>query len=402
MVERRLAPTPFATLGLLLALYLAQGLPYGLFSQALPVMMRQAGHSLESISLSSLLALPWALKFLWAPAIDRVVGPRRRVILPLNLVAAGMLAALSVVSPGAIIPLILTVFLCNLVAATQDIATDGLAVESLPLAHRGLGNGVQVAGYRLGMVIGGGVLVMLFDVWGWQKTFLTAAGVLLVATLPVQFAAPVRRVAPAVVAAGNEALRWDRWFAGRDGLSWFGLLFLYKLGDSFGTSMVRPMFVDQGFSLGQIGAMVGVYGSAAGLAGAVAGGVIVSRWRSRAALLTFAGLQVVAMSLYAAVALAGPEYAVAAVVVEHLCSGMATVALFTAMMSACRPGHAGADYTVQASVVVIAQGLAGLLSGWSAHRLGYAPHMLVATGLCAGACGYLLTMRRGSGRFALA
>ena len=384
-----------------MALYLAQGLPYGLFTQALPVMMRQAGHSLESVSLSSLLAVPWALKFLWAPAIDRIVGPRRRVILPLNLVAVGLLAALSVVSPGAMVPLIITVFLCNLVAATQDIATDGLAVESLPLALRGLGNGIQVAGYRLGMVIGGGALVMLFDVWGWQKTFLTAALVILAVTLPLLFAAPAARVAPNVAAAGNEALRWDRWFAGRDGLAWFGLLFLYKLGDSFGTSMVRPMFVDQGFSLGEIGAMVGVYGSAAGLAGAVAGGVIVSRWRCRAALLTFAVLQVVAMSLYAAVAAYGPDYAVAAVVVEHLCSGMATVALFTAMMSACRPGHGGADYTVQASVVVIAQGLGGLLSGWSAHHLGYSAHMLLATAGCGMAWAYLLPMKQGSGRFAL-
>ena len=160
---------------LLTSLYFAQGLPFGLFTQALPVMMRQQGYSLESIGLSNLLALPWVLKFLWAPWIDRISGPRRRVIVPLNVVAAGLLAALAVVSPGAMVPLIVTVFLCNLAAATQDIATDALAVESLPPAERGIGNGVQVAGYRLGMVLGGGALVQLFDAKGWMFTFFTAS-----------------------------------------------------------------------------------------------------------------------------------------------------------------------------------------------------------------------------------
>ncbi|GDX81843.1 MFS transporter [Deltaproteobacteria bacterium] len=395
---------PRATAGraaLLTSLYFAQGLPFGLFTQALPVMMRQQGYSLESIGLANLLALPWALKFLWAPWIDRVSGPRRRVIVPLNVVAAGLLSALAVVSPGAMIPLIITVFLCNLAAATQDIATDGLAVESLPPAERGLGNGVQVAGYRLGMVVGGGALVQLFDAKGWMYTFFTAAFAITVATLPLLFVSPPDRPAPGAPASGRDALRWDRWFAGRDGLAWFGLLILYKLGDSFGTSMVKPMFVDQGLSLGEIGALIGLRGSIAGMVGALVGGWFVGKWRRRAALAVFAALQVPTLALYAWLAVAGPAHAAEIVVVEHLFSGMATAALFTAMMDACRPGHAGSDYTVQASVVVLAQGLGGIASGFSAHHFGYPAHMAVATGLSVVAAGYVLVIRRGEGRFLL-
>ena len=78
-------------IALLLGLYLSQGLPFGFFTQALPVLMRQQGVDLGTIGLANLLALPWALKFLWAPAIDRVPGPRKRVILPLQGIAGSQL-----------------------------------------------------------------------------------------------------------------------------------------------------------------------------------------------------------------------------------------------------------------------------------------------------------------------
>lgn len=387
---------------LLASLYYAQGLPFGIFTQALPVMLRQAGTSLEGIGLSNLLALPWALKFIWAPWIDRLPGPRRRVIVPLNLAAAALLVGLSFVAPGAVVPLMVVVLGCNLVAATQDIATDGLAVELLPPGERGLGNGVQVAGYRLGMVVGGGLLLRWFDSWGWQATFLAAAAMLVVVSLPVLVGAAPPRQVPESPEAGADALRWDRWFGGEGGFRWFLLLFTFKFGESFGGAMVRPMFVDQGLSLGEIGTLLGLWGSGAGMAGAILGGAWVSRLGERASLLGFGLLQGATLAAYVAVALAGPAWAVPAVVVEHLFSGMATAALFTVMMRACRPGHAGADYTVQASVVVLAQGLAGVLSGVSAARLGYAGHYALGIGLCVAAVGVVATLPRAVRRFGVA
>lgn len=385
---------------LLASLYFAQGLPFGLFTQALPVMMRTAGESLENIGLANLLALPWALKFLWAPTVDGIAGPRRRVIVPLNVAAAGLLVALAFVAPGAVRPLMAVVLGCNLLAATQDIATDALAVELLPAGERGLGNGVQVAGYRLGMVLGGGVLLQCFDGWGWRSTFLVAAAVLLLVSLPVLFVTPPPRHPPERAAAGRDALRWDRWFAGPGGFRWFCLLFAYKFGESFGSAMVRPMFVDQGLGLGDIGTLLGLWGSGAGMAGALLGGAWVARLGERTALLAFGALQALTLGAYAAVAVLGPDWAIPAVVAEHLFSGMATAALFTAMMGACRPGHAGADYTVQASVVVIAQGLAAVLSGWSAQRLGYAGHFELGVALCGAAVAVAASLPRGTGRFA--
>ena len=111
-----------------------------------------------------MLALPWALKFLWAPVVDRYalprVGRRTSWIVPLQLLTAAPLLAVAGWPPSrSLTPLLVTVFVVNLLAATQDIATDGLAVELLAPSERGLANGVQVGGYRLGMILGGGVLL---------------------------------------------------------------------------------------------------------------------------------------------------------------------------------------------------------------------------------------------------
>src|SRR5262249_10870370 len=128
-------------LGLLCALYFSQGLPFGFFTQALPVLLRKQGLSLGEVGLSSLLAMPWALKFAWAPLVDRWfhpgVGRRRSWILPTQLLSASVLVACAARPPGPDLrPLLGAVFAVNLLAATQDIATDGLAVDLLDPEER--------------------------------------------------------------------------------------------------------------------------------------------------------------------------------------------------------------------------------------------------------------------------
>jgi MFS family permease len=393
-----------ATVGrafVLSGLYFAQGLPYGVFSQALPVMMRQQGYSLESIGLSNLLALPWVLKFAWAPLVDRVPGPRRRVIVPLNLAAAALFLLLSGVDPRSMVPLLVAVLLCNLVAATQDIATDALAVELLPPGERGIGNGVQVAGYRLGMVAGGGLLVQQFETWGWALTFGVAAGLVVAGTVPLLFAGNPPR-AGVEEGSASDALRWDRWFAGREGAAWFGLLVLTKLGDAFGTGMAKPLLVDQHRSLAQIGQWMGLYGSLSSILGALVGGWIVTRISLRRALAAFSVGQAGTLVGWAWIAAGAAGSAPVVIVAEHLVSGMATAALFTAMMGAVRTGRGGTDYTVQASVVVLAQGLGALASGYSAKALGYVGHFGLAAAMTLFAAVWVARLRSRTGRFGLA
>jgi PAT family beta-lactamase induction signal transducer AmpG len=397
-----------ARIALLTSLYFAQGLPFGFFTQAFPVILRQRGHDLAEIGLVGLLNLPWALKFLWSPLVDRwqgsPLGPRRGWIVPLQVASLLILLALAVAptEDGGSLFWIGVAFLgLNVVAATQDIATDALAVNLLRGGERGLGNGVQVGGYRLGMIVGGGFLLVLFTQTGWSGSFAIMAGLMAFVSLPVWLFREPASPVPVSVDAPPPALgaAFGR-FLRRPGMAaWLGALCLYKAGDAFASTMIRPFLVDLGLALGDVGWLLGTAGSTAALLGAAAGGALLVRLPRRGALLGFGVLQLLSVAVWLVPALTpevdrGALYAVS--IFEHFAGSMATVALFTAMMDACEPRHAGTDYTVQACVVVIATGVFGATSGFSARALGFAGHFALASLLCAvGLAGVAALTRKG-------
>ena len=374
-------------LALLGSLYLAQGLPFGFFGNALPALMRSRGVELSQISLTYLLAAPWALKFLWAPYVDKHgssrIGRRKTWILPLQLASVVWSLALAYIDPAwGLHAMMVALFLSNLTAATQDIATDGLAVEMLDPAERGHGNGVQVAAYRVGMILGGGALLIVFDHLGWKITFVSMAALLALSTVPVLFHR--ERPPPPPVAKAKE----PSWIAvalrPRMG-AWLLVLAVYKLGESLGYGMVKPLLIDRGLSLSQIGWIIGTVGFFAGLLGAVIGGALAGRLGRGRALMAAGVLQIVGVAAYIlpALSIGGVPVIVGVSALEHLASGVATVCLFTVMMDACTEGAAATEYTLQASVVVVATGAAAALSGFSAKRLGYVGHFGVSAALSA-------------------
>lgn len=374
----------WARLGLLGSLYFSQGLPFGFFTQALPVMLREAGYSLGEVGLASLLALPWALKFLWAPAVDRYslpkIGRRKSWIIPLQLTAVAVLAALGFfLQTDSMTTLMVAVFMLNLIAATQDIATDGLAVDMLQPKERGLGNALQVAGYRVGMVIGGGALLILHERLGTSATFLSMAVMTALATIPIVMAPePSARDAEVRVPMGHVHFLW------RPGaLRILLLVVVYKGGDAFASSMLRPYLADTGWTLSDIGWLLGTVGFTAGLVGAVVGGALVNQLGRRQSLMLFAALQATTVAGYAFLAgfAPAPETIYFLCAAEHLAGGMATAALFTCMMDWCSEDSSATDYTVQASAVVIATGVASAVAGFSAQAFGYVSHFAIATAL---------------------
>ncbi len=391
---------------LLGSLYLAQGLPFGFFTQALPVLMRDAGLSLKTISATSLLFLPWALKFLWAPLVDRT-GTRRQWILPLQLSAAAGAGLLAFADIGDSFTLIFAALLLfNLLAAMQDVATDGLAVRLLGEQERGLGNGLQVGAYRLGMVLGGGWLLWVFAQSGWQMMFLAMAGILLLTCLPVLFLrgdGAESHAAPA--AAGQIALGWAKRLRQPGMLAFIGLICAYKFGDSMVSSLIGPFLRDYGLSKEEIALLKGTLGSVAGLAGAASGGWLAWRLGRRATLLGCGLLQTLSLLPYLGAALGwgGKELLWAGCLGEHLLGGMATVALFTLMMDASDPDHAGTDYTLLACAIVIGTGLASFTGAAIADAVGYAPVMGLGLLLSAAGCvALVLAVDRGAGPARLA
>jgi len=370
-------------LGLLACLYFAQGLPSGLLGKALPTLLRDQGVSLAAIGFTSLLALPWALKFLWAPFLDRY-ATRKRWLLLLNAVTFALMLLLAAQDFATwvhvqLVPLLVILFCLNLVAATQDIATDGLAVSRLEARLRGLGNSVQVIGYKVGMILGGGALLWMVGVYGWQASYAALAGLILLVLLPVL----LMHDAPSLPVQRETHAAWHGWsgyarlfadFMARPGLGWWLLaVATFKVGDALASRMIGPMLSDGGLTLAQVGVLTGIVGSIAGVAGALAGGLLLLRLGHRQALLLFGVLQAMGLLGYALLVggQADGRLLFAVVCGEQFADGLSTVALFTLMMDRCRAHSPGTDYSLQASLQVTVAGVAAMASGVLAQALGY-------------------------------
>lgn len=378
---------------LLAALYFAQGLPFGLVTRALPAIAREAGLSLQYIGLLSLAALPWALKFIWAPWVDYLgrgaSSHRKRWIVGCQLLAVVILALMALLpmsplTPAVFLWLLGLLFLLNLCFATHDIASDGLAVRLLPVGLRGIGNSLQTGGYKVGLLTGGALLLWLVGEIGWSRTLFLAMAALLALLLPV-----LRYPEPAQPLAGpSPSPGWRWWLAelwrfwGRPGMGWWlALLLIYKVGDSFGTRMIKPFLVDQRWTLAEI-ALLDLAASAAGLLAVVLAGLLLMRITRQQALISFALLQALAFAGWAWATLSPTRELVWVMAITEQCAdGLATVALFTVMMDRCRPLHEGSDYTLQASVMLMASGLFTLGSGFSAAAFGYSVHFALAGAL---------------------
>ena len=399
-------PLP-STLTLLAALYVAQGLPSGLMAHALPVLLRQQGVDLALISLLKLLALPWLLKVLWAPWIDRLggsrLGHRRGWILPLQAGVALLLIVLAWLPQaqlfGPWLPLLLgLLLLINLAAATQDVATDGLTVRLLPERWRGLGNSLQVGGYKVGMLAGGSGLLLVADDLGWRWTLL-ALGLLVLLLLIPLLRFSERRVLPFHAECAEPAgvtLPW-RHYRGLLVLPGMGLWLLvllsFKLGDALGSPMIKPMLVDQGWGAAALGQLT-LITSLVGIGGALVGGWLYGRIGVLRALLLGGLLQAIGiagMALLIGQAEVASVYAIA--LFEQFADGLSTVVLFAAMMRQCRAEHEGADFTLQASVQLLLGGIVGAFSGVLAKLLGYPGLFLLAGGLGVTALGVVLAAR---------
>jgi hypothetical protein len=253
--------------------------------------------------------------------------------------------------------------------------------------RRGYGNAIQVGAYRLGMILGGGALLIVLERSGLPWTLLSLALISALCCLPVLG----YREPPRVVLRAAEPTRWRGFFARPGALGWILLLGVYKSADAFATGMLRPYLVDQGFGLAEIGVLVGTVGSGCALAGAVLGGGCVARWGTRRTLVVFAWASSFSVALYAALAsgwVGEPRQGVfwlwaTLVGLEHWVSAMGSVALFSAMMDACRVDHEGTDYSLQASWVVVCSGLASVASGGSAAVLGHTAHFVLGALACA-------------------
>jgi MFS family permease len=375
---------------LLVALYFAQGLPFGFFSIVVSATLRQEGLSLKTISVASvLLTLPWLLKFLWAPFVDHR-GTRRTWLLSLQLSALTVAIAITQLPLDSSYVLLFFVALAfNMIAATQDIATDGLAVRMLDARELGIANGIQVGAYRVGMMFGGGLLLMLVDLYDRKVAFAGMAALIAITMIPVlMMREPSSASSEHRPSAAQLSFGWLRRLATPAILLLAAMIFCYRFGDQLLTTLLVPFLTDRGFGLSGIAVLKGWAGNAMSIVGALLGGWLAFVTSRRNALLISGIGQVASFTLYVAVALGagGVSLLWIATIAEGVLGTMATVALFALMMDAADPEHAGTDYTLLACVVLIVGMLANFCGAAVADAFGYATAFATGAVLALAGC----------------
>ncbi len=355
-------------------LYFAQGFPFGLVADNLPVYFRTHGVSLTEIGLMSLLGLPWTLKVLWAPLVDRF-GTRQRWVVCALLVMAGVLMALPFFPPAELSwGLWACLLLLTFASATQDLAIDAYTIGLLAPGEEGTANGVRVSAYRAALIVGGGGLVILARPLGWALVFQVAAGVLIALALAIR-RSPVLPVAP--VEPGQSWFRpLAEWLARPGAPAVFLFVLTFKLGDTSMGPMVKPFWVDRGLSVAEIGLVSTTFGVGASVVGALVGGVLTSRWGVFTGLWSMGALQALSNLGYAAVAhfdLARPGL-YSASLCESFTGGLGTAAFLAFLMHICDKQRAATEYALLSAIFGLTRSVAGALSGWGAASLGYAPY----------------------------
>lgn len=387
---------PLRKIILLSTLYISQFLPLGFFTEAFPVYLRDQGYSVSLIGAIHLVLLPWMFKFLWAPFVDRFGKAGnwhyKLWIIFMQLLVVVCLVVISFLDISeALKMIIIFVSALSIFSATQDIATDALAVGMLSKKEQGVGNGIQNASHYLGSMLGGGLMLIIIQKSGWQNSLFLMSLLILLPLIPVLL--HKEKIIPR---EEKPSLKSNIDFFKRPGnLSWMFVLILAPLGATMADFIFKPFLVDKGFTLEEIGYVRGIIGLSSAFAGAIVGGILVKSIGRKKIVTNFAYM--VAISLFAYLI---PLYIDASLwsiifasIVTKFTVGMFTTSMFTLIMERSKPGTAGTDFTVQIAILTFsAHGLASPLGGVLAENFGYAAMFIVSIML---AFGSVMVLKRG-------
>ena len=353
-----------------LVLGFSSGLPLALSGGTLQAWLTVEGVDIRTIGLFSLVGLPYTLKFLWAPLMDRFVipifGRRRGWIVLCQIVLIGIILGMSVSSPkNALWLLAILAFFLTFVSASQDIAIDAYRAEVLQNRERGLGAAVSVTGYRVAMLVSGALALILSEFLGWRATYMLMALILTLGVLavwlgpePEYSAGPPTSMKEAVAGPFAE-------FFSRSGVwSLLALIILYKLGDAFAGSLTTTFLIrGVNFSVGEVGAINKGMGLAATIIGAIYGGLLMARLRLFNSLLIFGILQAVSNLSFMVLALVGKNYPlmIFTIAFENLAGGMGTAAFVAFLMALCNQRYTATQFALLSALASLGRVFVGPL-----------------------------------------
>ena len=357
----------------------SSGLPLLLTGSTLQAWLKDERVDLGAIGLFTLVGIPYTLKFLWSPLLDRYVPPflgrRRGWMLVIQAALAVAIAVLGFSNPGAS-PAVVALLAVGVTftSASQDIVLDAYRRESLEEAELGLGTSVFVSGYRLAMLVSGALALALADLIPWRAVYFLMAAFMAVGVAttllcrePVIDAPPPRDLREAVVEPFVDFFR-------RRG-AWLILAFivLYKIGDQMASAMTTPIVLELGFTKTELAAVVKLFGLASMIVGGLVGGIVMLKLGIRRSLWAFGILQALSVLPFAALAQAGKVHGMlaGAVTLENFSFGMGASAYSAYMASQTNKRFTATQFALFSSLTGIPRVLASAPTGFLAKGLGW-------------------------------
>jgi len=366
---------------LLLILGFASGLPLALTSGTLQAWMAVENVDIKTIGFFSLVGQAYVFKFLWSPLMDRYTPPflgRRRgwLLVTQTLLVIGI-ALMGFMDPSRNLTLLAALaVLVAFCSASQDIVFDAWKTDVLPVAERGSGAAISVLGYRLAMLVSGGLALWLADRYvGWHAIWWVMAAMMIpgiIATLmanePQDTIVQPRTLEEAVIAPLRDFFnRNNAWLI-------LSLIVLYKLGDAFALSLTTIFLIrGVGFDAGDVGLINKTLGLAATIIGALYGGMLMQRLSLFRALMLFGILQALSNLAYWGLAVTDKHlYSMAAAVfVENLCGGMGTAAFVALLMTLCNKSFSATQFALLSALSAVGRVYVGPVAGWFVEVWGW-------------------------------
>jgi len=371
---------------MMLVLGFSSGLPLALTGGTLQAWMTVAGVDLRTIGVFALVGLPYTIKFLWSPLMDRFVPPwlgRRRgwmVATQLSLFV-GILAMAFSSPEHSVSTLAVVALLVAFASASQDIVVDAYRTDLLHEKERGAGTAVYVTAYRIAMLVSGALALILSEQIGWRNTYVLMAVFMAVGMMGALFGPE-----PAVDGRPPATLREAVWGPLHDFFSRSGavviLLFivLYKLGDAYAGTLTTAFLIrGAGVSPTDVGTVNKGLGFFSGIVGAAVVGWWWLAFGLFKALLLFGLLQAVSNLSFMVLAWLGKSYPmmIFAVAFENLSGGMGTSAFVAFLMGLCNHRYSATQFALLSSLAVLGRVFVSPSSGYIVEITGWAVFFLI-------------------------
>jgi PAT family beta-lactamase induction signal transducer AmpG len=363
------------------------GLPLLLTISVLQAWMKEEGVDLTVIGLMALVGLPYTVKFLWAPFLDRFtlpfLGRRRGWMLVSQILLVLVICWLGLTSPTKNPWIVAFVaFLVTFFSASQDIIVDAYRREDLPDEELGLGSSLYINGYRIGMLLASGGGLIMADYMSFSFVYMIM-GACMIPGIVTTILSPEPETPAGTPKTIQEAviLPLKEYFS-RTGAWWIlGFIFLYKIGDTMASAMTTPFYLDIGFSKTEIGAVVKLFGFWATIAGSLVGGIMMLRLGINRSLWIFGALQALSTAGFAMLATIGHSIVVLSGVIafENLSAGMGTAAYVAFMASVTNKKFTATQYALLSSLMGIPRVMASAPTGFLAKHMGWVSFFIMCT-----------------------